>query len=83
MKDINQDMDYSKTCYTCNIKWPLFMFKKDRRKFQLKIALGRVRNCRICTHKESRNPVTRFNFDINKFEIVKLNWKQRLKEFLS
>lgn len=76
-------MDYRKTCYTCNIRWPLFMFKKDRHKFQLKIALGRVRNCRICTHKESRNPVTTYNFNINKFEILKLNWKQRLKEFFS
>jgi hypothetical protein len=59
------------------------MFKKDRRKFQLKVALGRVRNCRICTYMESKEPVTRYNFDINKFEIVKLNWKQRFKEFFS
>ena len=70
-----------KTCYTCNIKWPLFMFKTDRRKFQLKIALGKVRNCKICCHKASREPVIRYNFTINKFEIVKLTWKQRLLEW--
>jgi len=71
-----------KACYTCNIKWPLFMFKTDRRKFQLKIALGKVRNCKICSHKESRHEVVRYNFNINKFEIVKLTWKQRLKELI-
>jgi len=70
-----------KRCYTCNIKWPLFMFKKDRRKFQLKIALGKVRNCKICSHKESREPVIRYNFTTNNFEIVKLTWKQRLMEW--
>jgi hypothetical protein len=58
------------------------MFKTDRRKFQLKIALGKVRNCKICSHKESRHEVVRYNFDIKKFEIVKLTWKQRLKELI-
>ena len=76
-------MNYRKTCYICSINWPLFMYKTDRRKFKLKVALGKVRNCRICTHMESKASVTRYNFDINKFEIVKLNWKQRLKEFFS
>jgi hypothetical protein len=71
-----------KACYTCNIKWPLFMFKTDRRKFKLAIALGKVRNCKICSHKESKHEVVRYNFDINKFEIVKLNWKQRLRELI-
>jgi hypothetical protein len=59
------------------------MYKTDRRKFKLKVALGKVRNCRICVHKESKESVTRYNFTINKFEIVKLTWKQRLKEFVS
>ena len=57
------------------------MFKIDRRKFKLPVALGRVRNCRICTHKESKDPVVRYNFEISKFEIVKLTWKQRVREF--
>ena len=71
----------SKACYTCKIRWPLFMFATDRRKFKLPVAMGKVRNCRICTHKESRNPVTRYDFEISKFKIVTLTFKERLREF--
>jgi hypothetical protein len=57
------------------------MFKKDSRKFQLKIALGKVRRCKICCHKESgKGGVVRWNG--SKFEIVTLTFKQRLKELL-
>jgi hypothetical protein len=59
------------------------MFRTDRRKFKLKVALGKVRNCRICCHKASREPVVRYNFTTNKFEIVKLRLVERLKELLS
>ena len=69
-----------KQCYTCNRWYPLWMFKKDNRKFQLSIALGKVRNCKICCWKESRNTVVRYNG--TKFEIVKLTLWQRIKELL-
>lgn len=67
-----------KACYKCNRWYPLFMFKRDSRKFKLPIALGRVRNCKLCNWKESRNSVVRWNG--NDFEIVKLTLKQRIKE---
>ena len=67
-----------KRCYGCNRWFPLFMFKKDRRKFQLKIALGRVRNCKICCWKDSREVVVRWQN--NKFTLTQLTLKQRLKE---
>lgn len=54
------------------------MFKKDTRKFQLKIALGKVRNCKICNWKDSRETVVRYRD--NKFQIVKLSFLERVKE---
>lgn len=61
------------------------MFKKDRRKFQIPTSLGRIRSCRICVWKNSANgvKVARYNFSTNKFELVVLTFKQRLKEFFS
>ena len=72
-------------CQQCGIKYPNIMYKKDRRKFQLPIAKGRVRSCRICTWKLSANGnrVVRYNFVTNKFELVVLTFKQRLKELFS
>ena len=70
-------------CYQCGTKYPDFMFAKDRRKFQLPIAKGRVRICRVCTWKNisNGNRVVRYNFTTDKFEIVVLTLKQRIKEF--
>lgn len=61
------------------------MFKKDRRKYQIATAMGKVRSCRICVWKNSANgvKVVRYNFNTNKFELVVLTFKQRLKEFFS
>jgi hypothetical protein len=55
------------------------MFKKDTRKFQLAIALGKVRRCRICVHKESgKGTVVRW--DGKNFKTITLTFKERLKE---
>ena len=72
-------------CQQCGVKYPNFMYKKDRRKFQLPVAKGRVRSCRICTWKLSANgnKVVRYNFETNKFDLVILTFKQRLKELFS
>jgi hypothetical protein len=61
------------------------MYKKDRRKFKLPVAKGRVRVCRICNWKNTANgnSVVRYNFKTNKFDIVVLTFKQRLKELFS
>ena len=57
------------------------MFKTDIRKYTISEAKKKVRKCRICTFKESKNEVVRYNG--KKFEIKKLTFKQRLKEFIS
>lgn len=54
------------------------MFRRDRRVYQVAAALGKVRTCRICSWKESRDSVVRWNG--SKFEIVTLTLKQRLGE---
>lgn len=70
-----------KHCTECQRWYPLFMFKKDIRKFQLKIALGKVRRCKICCHRESgRGKVVRWTGD--DFKLVQLTFKQRIKELL-
>ena len=72
-------------CQQCNKTYPNIMYKKDKRKFKLPIAKGRVRVCRICTWNNiaNGNRVVRFNFETNKFDIVVLTFKQRLKELFS
>ena len=66
-----------KHCTECQRWYPLFMFKKDIRKFQLKIALGRVRRCRICVFREPE-PVVRWI--VNDFKLVTRTLKQKIKE---
>ena len=71
-----------KYCTKCGYWYPLFMFKKDSRKYQLPIALGKVRKCKICSHIESgKGTVVRW--DGSDFKVVKLTFKQRLKELIS
>ena len=72
----------SKRCERCNRKLPLFMFAKDRRKYQIPTTFGKVRSCRTCVWKQTanQNKVVRFDFQTNKFELVVLTFKQRLKE---
>jgi hypothetical protein len=72
-----------KRCYTCNRWYPLFMFKKDSRKFQLPVALGKVRNCRVCTWNGSSNGNTVVRWQGGTFNLVQLTFKQRLKELFS
>lgn len=75
-------MSSFKHCTDCKTYYPLFMFKTDIRKFQLKIALGKVRVCRICTWKLSgKGPVVRW--DGERFKMVALTLKERIKEFIS
>jgi len=70
-----------KNCTRCKRWFPLFMFKTDIRKYQLKTAMGKVMSCRLCIWKESgRGSVVRWR--VNDFEIVNLSFIDRIKEFL-
>ena len=59
------------------------MFKKDNRKFQLKIALGKVRNCRVCVWKDSSDNKAVVRWQDGRFNLVKLSFRERLKELFS
>ena len=67
-----------KRCTSYNHKYPSWMFKTDIRKYTIPEAQKKVRCCRICVFKQSRNEVVRYNS--SKFERKKLTFKQRLKE---
>lgn len=69
-----------KHCMKCDRWFPLFMFKKDSRKFKLPTALGRVRNCKLCCWKDSKDTVVRWRD--GQFILIKLTLKERLKELL-
>ena len=62
-----------KQCYKCGWKLPLFLFQKDRRKFQLKTAKGKVHECRFCTaSRYNEGKVSRYNFETKKFELIEI-----------
>lgn len=76
-----------KTCFTCKRKKPLFLFKKNRMKYQLKSDFGRVVECRLCTVKRfinQKGKIVKYNWNIKKFEVVKskLNLINIIKEYL-
>jgi hypothetical protein len=74
-----------KRCYKCTHTYPLFLFHKDRRKFQLKIAKGTTHECRVCTaNRVWSGSIIRYNFTTNKFETieVKPNWINWIKVFI-
>jgi hypothetical protein len=71
-----------KHCIECKRWFPLFMFKTDIRKYTIAEAKKKVRRCRLCVDKESRNgKVVRWRE--GDFRLVTLTLKQRLKEFFA
>lgn len=77
-----------KKCFSCNKKKPLFLFKKNRMKYQLKSDIGRCVECRMCTAKRFINQngkIIQRNFQTNKFEITqtKVNVINIIKQYLN
>lgn len=68
-----------KNCFCCKRKYPLFMFSVEKR-FTIKSDEGKVRCCRICVFKNSKDKVARLNKN-GKFHLIKLTLKERIKEF--
>lgn len=76
-----------KRCFTCKHKKPLFLFKKNRMKYQLKTDFGRCVECRLCSVKRlinQKGKIVKFNFNVKKMEIVniKLNFKNIILEYI-
>lgn len=76
-----------KSCFTCKHKKPLFLFKKNKMKYQLKSDFGRCVECRLCSVKrliKQKGKVIKYNFNVKKMEIVniKLNFKNIILEYI-
>jgi hypothetical protein len=74
-----------KRCYKCTHTYLLFLFHKDRRKFQLKFNKGTCAECRFCTaDRVYSGSIIRYNFNTNKFDTieVKPNWINWIKVFI-
>ena len=67
-----------KRCFTCKIKYPLILFKKNTTKYSLPSDLGRLVECRFCCVKRFLkqkgkvvvyDPVTR-KFSIKQYKVT-------------
>ena len=62
-----------KKCFGCKFKKPLFLFYKNRMKYQLKSDFGRTVECRMCTTKRfvrQKGKVVKYDFNIKKFQVT-------------
>lgn len=66
---------YIKRCFGCNKLKPLFWFKVNQRKYQLKSDKGRAVDCRLCGVKrliKQKGEVIKYNPATNKYNSIKL-----------
>jgi len=66
---------YIKRCFGCNKLKPLFWFKVNTRKYQLKSDKGRAVDCRLCGVKrliKQKGEVIKYNPATNKYDSIKL-----------
>jgi len=58
-----------KKCFSCNWQFPLFLFSKDKMKYQRESDKGRVKVCRVCNVKKwtKLREGWFFNYEIKKF----------------
>lgn len=68
-----------KKCFYCDRLFPLFMYAKDKRKYQNASNKGRTYSCRICNYKRWNKDrfAWLWNRSINKYERVefKTRWQ--------
>lgn len=74
-----------KKCFSCGWKLPLFLFQKDKMKYQRPSDKGRVRCCRVCTYRKwiKEGEAWLYDFEIGKFQkVVFKNKMEILKRLL-
>lgn len=62
-----------KKCFTCKCNKPLFLFHRNRMKYQIASDKGRAVECRLCCAKRllrQDGTIVKYNFDLKKFEII-------------
>ena len=75
-----------KKCFTCGWRLPLFLFGKDRMRYQRESDKGRVKVCRVCEYKRwnQLREAWKFNFVSRKFEKITFESRwQIIKKVLS
>lgn len=75
-----------KRCFTCKIKYPVFLFHKNTTKHSIASDLGRTIECRICNVKrfiKQKGKVSEYNTATRKHSVqqYKVNLKNILKRF--
>lgn len=73
-----------KKCFYCKIEKPLEAYQVNNRKYQVKADKGRCISCKQCFMEQSIKDlsVIYFNFEINKYEIVKFETKEQVIKFI-
>ena len=76
-------MEDSKKCFSCKIEKPLSQFKPDKRKYQLKADKKTCKVCNSCEFDRASKDlsVVRFNFEIEKFEVIKFENKEQVLKY--
>lgn len=69
-----------KKCFTCGWRLFLFLFSKDKMKYQRESDKGRVKVCRVCNVKKwsKLGEGWFFNYEIKKFEKVTFSSKLQI-----
>ena len=72
-------------CFECKIEKPLSKYAPNRRKYQIKAYKGMCMICKKCAlhNAITKLQVVRYNFDENKFEIIKFKDANEAVEFIT
>jgi len=70
----------TKQCFNCKVYKNLTDFDIDNRKYQLKVDMGRCKVCIQCEITKTLADLSccRFNYDTNKFEVIKFDNKEQV-----
>jgi hypothetical protein len=72
-----------KYCFTCGKRLRLIMYHRDDSKYQLKSAMGKTAECRICTYKRAKSQGGLMSRIEGKFEFVPMTKIEILKYVVS
>ena len=72
-----------KECFNCKELLPLSEYKVSRKSGLLKSDLGRCRVCRKCELERAIRDLStvKFNYEINKFEVIKFENENEVREY--
>ncbi len=70
-----------KKCFRCNWRLPLFLFSKDRMKYQRPYDQGRCKVCRLCNYKKWNQVREGWFFNFKKREFEKVIFESRWDVF--